>query len=365
MDRLIEADGHAQERGALGRIIRLFGPDEHDERAVRSPDERTLEAISRFILTYDLGVTPATLACAHDFVLRKNLHLIRKIREREDAGEPVTGIWLEAQTEPECNEGAQKLDRVIEHLEHNVETLSNAASNARDATRRYNHRLAENGRILNETGAQGVDQIVGLVRQMVEHAQILERKLKETEEESLAMRNDLKKARALADQDHLTGLPNRRAFENRLREAIADRGSDDGAKPISVGFCDIDRFKQVNDTHGHDTGDRVLKLVARHLAEATGNDCFVARHGGEEFAVLFDGIPIGEAQMRLDDAREKLSGRLLKDRRTGRQVGPVTFSAGLAQCQVGTEPGDTLKAADGALYTAKQQGRNRVIVLSG
>src|SRR3546814_3154483 len=75
----------------------------------------------------------------------------------------------------------------------------------------------------------------------------------------------LEHARKAAEQDHLTGLPNRRAFEGTLREA-AVRARDKG-KSLSVAFCDIDHFKQINDVHGHDVGDRILKFVGKLLAD--------------------------------------------------------------------------------------------------
>ena len=360
MDRNIDTAPASQPASALDRIIGLFGSEaEAIETAEPSQDEHLLEQIGRFILSYDLGVSPITLTSAHDFVLRKDLHLIRKLREREDAGQPINRIWLETQAEPQSRrDGARKLDKVIEHLERNVNSLSKAASTARSATADYNDRLVQNERELSARGDVGVEHIVGLVAQMIDHSRTLEGKLRATEEESRAMRDDLRRARLLADEDHLTGLPNRRAFENRLKQAAASCGSD---SPISVGFCDIDHFKTVNDTHGHDTGDRVLKVVAEHLAQATGNDCFVARHGGEEFALLFEGVELPVARGKLDEAREALAKRKLKDRRTGKEVGPITFSAGLALYDPGAEIGDTLKCADEALYAAKQQGRNRII----
>src|SRR3546814_4223188 len=80
---------------------------------------------------------------------------------------------------------------------------------------------------------------------------------------------------------------NRRAFESTLREA-AVRARDKG-KSLSVAFCDIDHFKQINDVHGHDVGDRILKFVGKLLADISNDTCHVARHGGEEFVMLFEG----------------------------------------------------------------------------
>src|SRR3546814_14337675 len=104
-----------------------------------------------------------------------------------------------------------------------------------------------------------------------------------------------------AELDYLTGLPNRRAFELLLdrhhKEARA------ALEPLSVAFCDIDEFKKVNDLHGHEAGDRVIKAIADTLARISNDHCHVARHGGEEFVMLFRGLTPTEAAAKPDDAR--------------------------------------------------------------
>jgi diguanylate cyclase len=164
----------------------------------------------------------------------------------------------------------------------------------------------------------------------------------------------------LGSEDHLTGLPNRRCFESRLREehklALAD------GEPLSVAFCDIDHFKIINDSHGHDAGDRVLKFVAGLLARISGDKCHVARHGGEEFVMLFRGITVSEAARIVDEARMDMAERHLVDRQTGERMQQVTFSGGVADIFAYAEPGEALKAADRALYLAKEHGRNRVYI---
>ena len=129
---------------------------------------------------------------------------------------------------------------------------------------------------------------------------------------------------------------------------------------LSIAFCDIDHFKVVNDTHGHDTGDRVLKFVSTLLSGVSGDRCHVARHGGEEFVMLFRGKTAAEACEVVDAAREDLSTRSLVNRANGQRMERVTFSAGIANVFAYDDPRDALKAADRALYLAKEHGRNRV-----
>lgn len=336
------------------RVIGLFS----NSSAGVSGQERQLAEIGEFLLGHGLEVTSFTLGAAYDCVTGMDMRLARKVKEREDTGMPVTLQWLEQQRlDDSRHSSAAMIETVIERLEHNVEGLGRVASSAREATREYNSVLSTNEKKIANSPDASVGEILGLVREMVGHARTLEGQMRRTEERSREMRRDLEKARRSADEDHLTGLPNRRSFESRLHRAIDSKAEDE---PLSLGFCDIDHFKQVNDRHGHDVGDRVLKLVAEHLVEATGNACFVARHGGEEFALLFEKCSLKDAQQVLDEAREKLALRRITNRQTGEVIGPVTFSAGLARYYDGRDPSLALRAADQALYEAKRGGRNRI-----
>jgi diguanylate cyclase len=116
----------------------------------------------------------------------------------------------------------------------------------------------------------------------------------------------------------------------------------------------------VNDNHGHDTGDRVLKFVGSLLAKVSGEKCHVARHGGEEFVMLFRGKTVGEACEIVDDTRKDLASRNLVDRNTGERMDTISFSGGVADVFAYEDPRAALKAADRALYLAKEHGRNRI-----
>lgn len=172
----------------------------------------------------------------------------------------------------------------------------------------------------------------------------------------------------LAFRDELTGLPGRRALEERLR-ALGPR--------YTLAMIDVDHFKKFNDTHGHDIGDQVLKLVAARLAEVGGGgDAF--RYGGEEFSVLFPGRGLKEALPFLERTRAAVEKYRMAVRSEARprqeeagirrrgdaaptKLLSVTVSMGAAEPEVERQPPvQVLKAADEALYRAKKGGRNRV-----
>jgi diguanylate cyclase (GGDEF)-like protein/PAS domain S-box-containing protein len=158
-----------------------------------------------------------------------------------------------------------------------------------------------------------------------------------------------------ADHDVLTGLVNRRRFEEELERC----GSDPGGARGAVVIVDVDHFKFVNDSLGHEAGDAVLRGVASSLRERVGASGLPARLGGDEFAVLLPGA--GEQEAR------DLALSLLHAVRTRETRVPVTASAGISVFDAGPteDVGDALVAADIALYEAKERGRDRVATFTG
>jgi diguanylate cyclase (GGDEF)-like protein len=148
--------------------------------------------------------------------------------------------------------------------------------------------------------------------------------------------------RDLAYTDPLTGLPNRRAFEDR----VANLG--EGAGPTALLILDVDSFKQINDSRGHEAGDRVLIRVAEALVEAAREGDFIARFGGDEFAALLPATAIGDARRLAERLRHAVAEADRED--------PVTVSIGVAALE-GDLRGALLRA-DSALYEAKKSGRN-------
>jgi diguanylate cyclase len=138
------------------------------------------------------------------------------------------------------------------------------------------------------------------------------------------------------------------------------RDARDAGESLCLAFVDIDHFKRVNDTHGHPAGDRVLKFVGEALNRIADARCFVARHGGEEFAVIWRNHTVDKAWKKLDSAREEIAERRLVNRANDKPFGKITFSGGIADAFAYPDKSAALKAADEALYLAKKSGRNRV-----
>ena len=182
-------------------------------------------------------------------------------------------------------------------------------------------------------------------------------RLVELESESADARRALEAQRRLAHTDPLTGVANRLGFEAQSAAALTPEARDAG--PVSVVMVDIDHFKQVNDTHGHDAGDRALGLVANILRSRVRASDVCARYGGEEFVVLLGGADARRAAAVVEQMRGFLESCGFNYK--GVQV-PLTASFGVAELAKGEAVEAALRRADAALYRAKETGRNRVVV---
>jgi diguanylate cyclase (GGDEF)-like protein len=166
--------------------------------------------------------------------------------------------------------------------------------------------------------------------------------------------------RERAERDALTGLPNRGAFDEKMREEIALFRR--YHRPVSVIVIDVDHFKTVNDTYGHDAGDVVLRQVARILAASIRETDFAARLGGEEFAVILPETELSQAVDTADRIRVAVERGSIEYEG---QTLSVRASAGVSACPtVVRDPATLLTSADTALYASKQGGRNRVTAAS-
>jgi diguanylate cyclase (GGDEF)-like protein len=159
------------------------------------------------------------------------------------------------------------------------------------------------------------------------------------------------RSRLQGELDPLTGLLNRRMLENSARELLSAQ------TPLAMAMLDLDHFKVLNDTYGHATGDRALRLFSRVLKEVLRETDVVARHGGEEFVVLLPHSDVTTAAPVLHRIRDQLRAEL-----ASAEVPPFTCSIGLVDSTVIDDYFALLRAADQALLSAKSGGRDRLVI---
>lgn len=173
------------------------------------------------------------------------------------------------------------------------------------------------------------------------------------------LRDNVQNSIEMAITDALTGLNNRRYMETHLA-TLAEQASQ-RAKPLALMILDIDYFKRINDTHGHDGGDDVLREFAMRLRKSIRGIDLACRYGGEEFVLVMPETDIKVAGMVAERLRRSIAGEPFTVGKGTKRI-DVTISIGLATLETKGEPiEDVLKRADVALYRAKNEGRNRVI----
>jgi diguanylate cyclase (GGDEF)-like protein len=190
---------------------------------------------------------------------------------------------------------------------------------------------------------------------------------RQLEEERARVRSELQRTRELALQDELTGFANRRALEQMLANEV-DRAQRHG-RPLAILMVDIDRFKSVNDSHGHRAGDEVLRQLARLIADKLRSIDRAARYGGEEFCVLMPDTPADEARRVAERVRTAVEAHtfVVDPEDHEPPIGlHLTVSVGVAGLPESAETLEALvEVADRALYEAKRRGRNLVVVADG
>ncbi len=192
--------------------------------------------------------------------------------------------------------------------------------------------------------------------EQIAQAEQMGKRVAELEAETRALNASLVVERNRARIDPLTGINNRKAFDERMEQELARRAHTLG--PVTLLVWDVDDFKAINDTFGHRAGDRVLQTVARCLAQGIRSTDFVARIGGEEFAMVMVGLSLQASQTIADELRETV--QMLRLHFRGTPV-KVTLSCGMALLQDKDTPGLAFERADAALYQAKNAGKNRCI----
>ncbi len=167
----------------------------------------------------------------------------------------------------------------------------------------------------------------------------------------LGMMRAISQSKLQAETDPLTGLLNRRAMENQIRELRLDE------IPFALAMVDLDHFKDLNDTYGHDTGDRALRLWSRIAKQAMRDSDLVARYGGEEFVVVMAGADVETAAPAMHRLRQ-----MLHDTLDNAELPSFTFSVGLVDSTWSSDLTVLLASADRALMQAKTQGRDRLVI---
>jgi len=214
-----------------------------------------------------------------------------------------------------------------------------------------NHDLPEIRTVLTE--------IIAGTKSLAETSMALQMQLDESKKEMQLLRQELAHARESAKTDALTGLLNRRAFDQKLHEHIEAHRRND--IDLCLLILDIDHFKQVNDTFGHQTGDNVLRYTANLMKQHITEQHYAARYGGEEMAIIMPNTPLNKAMEVAEKIRTSLAKHPLKLKGSKKSIGKVTMSIGISSFKIDDSIESLIERADKAMYRAKDNGRNQIM----
>ena len=252
-------------------------------------------------------------------------------------------------------------DRTLTALQHVLESAEELST----GVDQHNTDLRNVGTEVSEIQEGGSYEhvkftLLNQIAEVVESNRKLEDDLVYTKYRLEEQAQELDRTRKEARTDSLSGVGNRKAFDEALQFMLSQMHR----KHINFGLLliDVDHFKWINDTHGHHAGDMVVQRLGETLASCIRPSDCVARYGGDEFAILFQGVTLDIAQTVTERLREKVSTTNFKSDDVSRVA--VTLSMGLAIA----EPSDTtetvFRKADASLYQSKQAGRNRLTVFT-
>jgi diguanylate cyclase len=314
----------------------------------------------------DVVATPDNFELFYAYTSGENPALTQVMASFIKSKKPFTSEVL-SDLRLRCLSGARTA-MAMESVGGNIETLiadmlGKLENSARDTADYKDTLSAATGQLGGERSPADVrklvDGLIAATRAMEHRAKSLEGELQASSQQVSELRDKLADVRKESLTDQLTCIANRKAFDEAARAAIAVVAEED--EDVALLLCDIDHFKNFNDTWGHQTGDQVLRLVAACLSENVKGRDTAARYGGEEFAVLLRGTSLEAATRVANQIRTAVETKKLVKKSTGDVLGTITISIGVAQIGRGETIETVLRRADACLYGAKHNGRNLVV----
>lgn len=327
-----------------------------DDSYPRRYNPAHFEIVGDFFERFSINASPGNYALVYRFCVGQDSSLLPQISDLIKTGYAPDDSRL-AVTESALESDLLSL---ADSTQEQLNSIEAVVSQSHSHTSDFGAALKGAAATINDDSVDkaALTELFELTREMIVKTRRVESELRQRTEAIEGLQRSLTDAKHKADTDALTGLANRRAFERQLG-AAAER-SRSSKVPCSLAICDIDLFKKINDSYGHQTGDRVIKLVADIVADHCGDKGKGFRFGGEEFVILFENTELNNAIETMEAVRADLEGRHVVHKESGKALGTISLSAGVAELDNEGDPGVMLGKADRALYIAKSEGRNCV-----
>ena len=263
------------------------------------------------------------------------------------------GMWLrrgDSTDSDRSKEDMRQAGLIAQRLQSLADEMSSNVGAHRAHLDQASQALTSDEHQNDEKLAEFVTDVIG---DIVRANQSLQTKLETAEKRLQEQQSEIETHISRSMTDPLTGLPNRRDFSDRLEERMA--GWKRRGEVFSLLMLDVDHFKKLNDKHGHQAGDEVLKTIGRALRGVLRRDDAVARYGGEEFVMILPGTTLEQARAVAEKVRQTIAK--VEVNRGGTKI-TATISGGLATIQREEQSESLMQRADAALYAAKAGGRN-------
>ncbi len=310
---------------------------------------------------HDIAITPKNYTTWYYYVSGKNNELQEAIDSIIEDKEPFSEKTNEMLYQRFfVNKYENTLNEIRENLQETLFVIAGELTEISGQTEKYEStalksvdKLTENMSVQDIKAV--LNEVIDATKEIRASSEMTKQRLKDTTETMKVLQGEFKKAKTELLIDFLTGVLNRKGFDETLASIIRE------ASDI---FCllmiDIDHFKKFNDVHGHVVGDEVLKFVAKNIQKVMRGNDYIARFGGEEFTVILPKTLLLGAMTVAENIRDSIAKLKLERKAKSELLGKITVSIGVAQYRQG-EPTETfINRADQALYFAKDAGRNRV-----
>lgn len=322
-----------------------------------------LRKILPLMVRNNIPVNPINYAIWYDYVIGSNPKLnevVNKLISEQKTFDADTSFQVYQRYI--CNASLVSFERIHHQVQDIISSTKASIEDTHSKTQEANTSFQKNTTALEQvSNEQNLKDVLKEIMQqtsaLASSSMLMQNSLEEANKKMEQMRIELTEVRQIALTDALTGLLNRRAFD----QAIADLLPLENNTPTCLAIIDIDHFKRINDTHGHNVGDQVIKYVATLMKKNTEPHHSNARYGGEEMTIVMPNTTKERAVEIAENIRNTMEKSLLKRKDTGEQLHKITVSIGISQLRATDNADSFVARADKALYKAKETGRNRVI----
>jgi len=322
-----------------------------------------LKEILPLMVSHNVAANPINYAIWYDYVVGNNAKLTEFVNTLLAEQKPFdSDTSIELYKKYVCNASLESFEKINEQLQ---KVIGQAASSINDTYHKaeetndsFQKKTVALENISEATDIKTVlQEIIQETQALAATSQSMQFKLTEANKEMERLRLELAQVREVAVTDGLTGLLNRRAFDQALAKIVGQSEPD----KTCLSMLDIDHFKRVNDTYGHTVGDNVIKYVASLMKKYAEDHHHVDRYGGEELAIIMPNTTKAKAIEISESIHSAMEKSRLKRKDNSQPLGTITLSIGIAELQAGDDAESFLVRADNALYQAKDSGRNKVV----